>query len=176
MRKHRISAGFLLSALLLTGCGAGNTPAAEESSAPAETAVPSEKILVTLGDSISAGYGLESPETERYSALLKTMLEAHDGCTWQDCNYAVSGDDSTDLIERLNNGRAVRLPAADAIVLYIGANNLLGIYTGYLKDLADSNQSTGTGTDSTAQIPEIPASQDREAVVQELDAQTDASL
>ena len=176
MKKHRITAGFLLPALLLTGCGGSVSPAESSESEAAQTTVPEEKILVTLGDSISAGYGLDTPETERYSALLKDMLEAHDNCKWQDCNYAVSGDDSSDLIERLNTGRAVRLPAADAIVLYIGANNVLGVYTGFLKELTESVQ-TGTTTDSendaAAQIPEI---QDREAVLQELDAQTDANL
>mgnify|MGYP002626426528 CR=1 FL=1 len=116
--------------LLLSGCTAEQA----ESSEIAET-VPVEKHLVVLGDSISAGYGLEDTDSERYSVLLTDMLNQQDEAEWKEYNYALSGDDSSDLLYRLEVGRAVRLPSADTIIICIGANNLLGVYTDYLESL-----------------------------------------
>ena len=80
MKVLRKCTAFLTAALLLTGCGAAKTPDSESSS---ESAVQSvEKTLVTLGDSISFGYGLDDVTTERYSALLKNQLESRDKITW----------------------------------------------------------------------------------------------
>lgn len=118
--------------LAIAGCAGAAESSAELSSVP-ET--PMAYRLVTLGDSISYGFGLEDPPKQRYSAILAEKLTERDGAVWSDENYAVSGDDSTDLIGRLQDGRAVRLPSADVIVLNIGANNLLGVYTGYLREL-----------------------------------------
>ncbi len=128
-------------ALFLTACGG-----TESSVFSASDPVPTEKHMVILGDSISAGYGLESPVTDKYSTLLMNMLnENDDQIVWSEYNYAVSGDDTTDLIDRLESGRAVRLPSADTIIICIGANNLLGAYTNYLQSLigdADVTQMT----------------------------------
>ena len=135
MKVLRKCTAFLTAALLLTGCGAAKTPDSESSS---ESAVQSvEKTLVTLGDSISFGYGLDDVTTERYSALLKNQLESRDKITWNDYNYAVSGDNSSQLIHKLNNGRALHAPSADVIILYIGANNLLGAYGDYIIEKAE---------------------------------------
>lgn len=134
---HKILA-VLLSAAILTGCGAASSESVSES-AEGSSAVVTEKSLVTLGDSISAGYGLDDALSQRYSALLKDQLQARDNITWQDYNYAVSGDDSGDLVRNLNNGRALHAPSADTIILYIGANNLLGAYTDYFMNKAEEN-------------------------------------
>lgn len=109
------------AALALTCCACNDTNSSERSQTPAK---PEQKILVTLGDSIAAGYGLENAEETRYSALLTETL-TQESITWKDCNYAVSGDTAAQLMERLGNGRAVRLPSADAITISIGANNML---------------------------------------------------
>ena len=136
-KRYRFAAG-LLCTLLLTGCSAGASQDASESAAESSAAAV-EKSLVTLGDSISFGYGLDDPSTERYSVLLKEKLDSRDKITWTDSNYAVSGDDSGDLIRKLNNGRALHAPSADTIILYIGANNLLGAYSDYIMDMAEEN-------------------------------------
>lgn len=138
MKNNRIFALLSAAMLLLTGC-AGNTEesASQAENTPAETAVPVEKKLSTLGDSISYGLGMEDIDTQRYSAILKDHLEARDGVTWLDYNYALSGDDSSDLLHNLQNGRAMRLPSSDIIVMCIGANNLLGVYTDYAMEKAD---------------------------------------
>lgn len=136
-KRYRLAAG-LLGALLLTGCASGASQDSSESAGESSVAV-TEKSLVTLGDSISFGYGLEDPSSERYSALLKEKLDSRDNIIWNDYNYAVSGDDSGDLIRKLNNGRALHAPSADAIILYIGANNLLGAYSDYIMNFAEEN-------------------------------------
>lgn len=134
MKSIRKLAALSAAAMLLTGCGSS---ADSENSTVTTSARPAVHNLVTLGDSISAGYGLEHPETERYSALLTADLEKRSSSDWNDYNYAVSGDDSSDLIKRLENGRALHLPTAESIVICIGANNLLGVYAGYVQDMAE---------------------------------------
>lgn len=109
------------TALSLTCCGCNDASSNEHTQAATKS---EQKILVALGDSIAAGYGLENAEETRYSALLTESL-AQENITWRDCNYAVSGDTAAQLMERLNNGRAVRLPSADVITISIGANNML---------------------------------------------------
>lgn len=114
-----VCTGWIL-ALTCTGCG--NSDSVPESIT--DTQVPQKRIMVTLGDSIAEGYGLTEPETTRYSALLTEALNDQD-TIWEDYNYAVSGDTSTQMLQRLENGRAVRLPSADVITVCIGANHLL---------------------------------------------------
>ncbi len=137
MKFNHLAAMALSAGMLITGCGKQDTSQNTEKPAESSAAAPSGLNLVTLGDSISFGYGLESPDTERYSALLSNMLEQNDNRKWNDYNYAVSGDDSSDLLKRLNNGKAIRLPSADVIVICIGANNLLGVFTSYLEESAE---------------------------------------
>ena len=125
--NQKITSLLAVSALSLSGCS--DSSSVQESSAKSNKI--ETKYCVTLGDSISAGYGLTDAEHERYTTLLTEKLKSTKE-KWVDCNYAVSGDDSTDLIKRLHDGKAVRLPAADMILLYIGANNTLGPYSEYL--------------------------------------------
>ena len=137
MKRYQILSAAAALCLLLTGCGknAGNSSA--DASSETKPAQPSGMNMVTLGDSISYGYGLDDPNTERYSALLTAKLEQSDNRKWNDYNYAVSGDDSSDLLKRLNDGKAVRLPSADAIVICIGANNMLGVLEDYFMEAAE---------------------------------------
>ena len=139
MHAVRLISVVLTAGCLLAGCRSDQSAAPVLQTEPetevtvTETTVPRICNLVTLGDSISAGYGLERPETQRYSALLTQKLAAASGVSWNDYNYAVSGDDSSDLIGLLREGTAEKLESADLICLYIGANNLLGPYTDYLQ-------------------------------------------
>ena len=127
----------------------------EETTTVTETTAPRIRNLVTLGDSISAGYGLEQPEAQRYSALLVQKLAQADGISWNDYNYAVSGDDSSDLMKLLQDGTASALSDADLICLYIGANNLLGPYTDYLKSAAQVFQKPESGNGAASWIGQI---------------------
>lgn len=138
MKRYNKALAVLLSAVFLSGCGSVVSESVPDSSEASSAAV-TEKSLVILGDSISVGYSLDDPVSERYSAYLTQKLHSRDNITWNEYNYAVSGDDSSDLIRKLNNGRALHAPSADAIVLYIGANNLLGAYTDYAIGKAEEN-------------------------------------
>lgn len=131
-------------ALLLSAAACG---AQENSTAGTDSAItPETKRLVTIGDSIAAGYGLDDPETQRYSALLAEAL-TDESTVWEEYNYAVSGDTSTQMLERLENGRAVRLPSADVITVCIGANHLLqpfvSFYGNWLAEGASSSSALG---------------------------------
>ena len=120
---------ILLTFLAVTSVFLNGCTAEESSNITVSTQETDTRYMVTLGDSIAAGFGLQSPDTERFSAIVEKKL----GEQWNDYNYAVSGDDSTDLLKRLNDGRAVRLPAADIIVIDIGSNNFLKPYGDYLQ-------------------------------------------
>ncbi|MBQ7152592.1 MAG: SGNH/GDSL hydrolase family protein [Clostridia bacterium] len=88
---------------------------------------------VTLGDSIAAGFGLERPADGRFSALLCEDLSQSGQKTWADRNFGMSGDDTSDLLRRLGNeGFAKGLTDADLVVVCIGANNILQVYTPFL--------------------------------------------
>lgn len=102
--------------------------------------------MVTLGDSIAAGYGLESPEEQRYSALLAQQL-TDETVIWQDYNYAVSGDTADEMLKRLENGRAVRLPSADVITISIGANHMLQPFAAFYGVWLSEDLKASAGTE-----------------------------
>lgn len=81
-------------------------------------------VYVALGDSIAYGYGLIDFDSERYSAIIDSKLSETENYT--SFNYAVNGDDSTDLINLIKSGGAPELKYADLITISIGANNVLG--------------------------------------------------
>lgn len=126
--------------LVLTCCACNDTNSQEQSQT--ET-ISEQRSFVTLGDSIAAGYGLEDAENTRYSALITKALST-ESMTWKDYNYAVSGDTAAQLMERLNNGRAVRLPSADTIVISIGANNMLQPFGEFYGVWLQNPQNTAT--------------------------------
>ena len=141
--KKKLTAVLLAAGMLLTGCADKTESSVQESSAAEITAITTttepesnRKRMVILGDSISAGYGLDDTDSERYGVLLREKLNKDAGAMlWEENNYAISGDDSSDLLYRLEVGRAVRLPSADIIIICIGANNMLGAYTDYAQEL-----------------------------------------
>lgn len=103
-------------------------PTSTETEEPVELEEPMDdsRVLYALGDSIASGYALRSPYTERYSALLIAALSERDGLSWEERNFAVAGDTSTDLLNRLRSGQVTGLEEADEITVCIGANNVLG--------------------------------------------------
>ncbi len=186
---------LLCSAMLLTGCTAVPKPETPEESAPETAAAVSteppaetepvpaeERSLVTLGDSIAFGYGMEDLDTQRYSAIVSKALTARDGISWHDYNYALSGDDSSDLLWRLQKGRAKYLPSSDMIIINIGSNNLLGVYEDYVRDQVDFDEDDIDLESLTdEQIAEMQkqvedAFADEETVRQELETRIDENL
>ncbi len=192
MKRNRVLSVVCGALLLLTGCAdsaaggktdstpATTAPSAESPAVTTEPALPEERSLVTLGDSIAFGYGMEDPDTERYSAIVSAALSERDGISWHDYNYALSGDDSSDLLWRLDRGRAKFLPSSDIIILNIGSNNLLGVYSDFIKDKIDY-EDIDMDSLTDEQIMQLQteledALADEEAVRKEIAERTDAKL
>ncbi|MBQ5838238.1 MAG: SGNH/GDSL hydrolase family protein [Clostridia bacterium] len=87
--------------------------------------VPSGSFkAVVLGDSIARGYGLESPESMRFSALLEKSL----AMVYEDieiANYGVDGRTGEELIDFVKNEPPKELADCDCIIISIGGNNIL---------------------------------------------------
>jgi acyl-CoA thioesterase-1 len=77
------------------------------------------RTIVFFGDSLTAGYGLESPAAEAYPALIGQKLAAA-GLPWRVVNAGLSGDTSAGGERRLD--WVLRQPV-DIFVLALGAND-----------------------------------------------------
>lgn len=99
----------------------------EESEPENPSEPPSQEVFgdafcyVAIGDSICRGYGLDDPETQRYSSLIGKQT----GCTVY--NYGVDGQTGEELITFLREGKAEALSQADVVSVSIGGNNLLHV-------------------------------------------------
>lgn len=100
-RKPRISVALALAAILLCG---------------GTQAVPTRVILI-LGDSITAGYGLDPDES--FPALLQKKIDAR-GWKFRVVNAGQSGDTSASGLARLDWLLKNRV---DVLVLELGAND-----------------------------------------------------
>jgi len=85
----------------------------------ATKADPSETVIVALGDSLTAGYGL--PQDQSFPAQLEAVLKAN-GQNVRVVNAGVSGDTATAALQRLDWA----LPDdADAVIVELGGNDAL---------------------------------------------------
>jgi acyl-CoA thioesterase-1 len=121
-----LSRGFLLFCML--GTGMGCTPQAAEHPSPkapedpprkeaAPTTHPDPPLVAFLGDSLTAGLGLEAEEA--YPARVQTLLEQR-GRWIRIVNAGVSGDTSSGALARLD--WVLRLKPS-ILVVAIGAND-----------------------------------------------------
>lgn len=123
---------LLLTALIYQGCeGQGEKSSVEK---PAEKRVTVQKdqmpttTIVALGDSLTAGYGVELEDS--YPSLLQRKLEA-DGYAVRVVNAGVSGETSSGTLSRLD---WILSQKPDIVILVIGANDgLRGIDTGLVE-------------------------------------------
>lgn len=93
--------------------------ASKVSEAPHETHHTTTPVVVFLGTSLTAGYGL--PESQAFPALIQQRIDAAD-LDYRVVNAGVSGDTSAGGLRRLD--WLLRLPIA-AFVLELGANDML---------------------------------------------------
>jgi acyl-CoA thioesterase-1 len=111
--------------LALAGCGAGEaTPAAEngraaQPAAARDSATDELPVVLFLGTSLSAGYGL-APE-QAFPALLQRRID-DEGLDFRVVNAGVSGDTSAGGLRRLD--WLLRQPVA-VLVVELGANDML---------------------------------------------------
>jgi acyl-CoA thioesterase-1 len=125
-RTLSIAVLFLLPALTaVTACGPGDepaavaaAPAARPASAPAvSTAVHAEPVVVFLGDSLTAGYGLEGDQA--YPILVGESLEKA-GHPVRVVNAGVSGDTTAGGLARLD---WLLSQKPDVVVVGLGGND-----------------------------------------------------
>jgi acyl-CoA thioesterase-1 len=119
-------------ALWLTGCGSSEKPAvpvAENrapaplpgSAQPVTQADDKRPLIVTFGDSISAGFGVEQGKS--YPDDLQRLIDKA-GFSYRVLNLGVSGDTTTDGVERLSS--VIATHPAIVIVEFGGNDGLRG--------------------------------------------------
>ena len=92
----------------------------------------SMKQVLFFGDSLTAGYGLGSPQTQSLPALLSERAIS-DGNAFHFINAGISGDTTASALIRLP--KLLQLPS-DIIVVALGANDML---RGYPADTLATN-------------------------------------
>lgn len=142
---------FLLLGVLISCAGEEDAPVPMEETAvetdPApETDTVELPVLVSLGDSIARGFGLDEPSKEAYITVVSEHLPAIA------YNFGVDGQDSTELVSYITGQPSVReaLADADSVTVSIGANNFLGdafTFLGIYNDFK-TNPSTTYTTES----------------------------
>jgi acyl-CoA thioesterase-1 len=119
--------------LLVWGCGGDQEPV----DGRPRPATPVKEIMGTIaavGDSLTAGYGVD--ESEAYPALLEAKLLA-DGYPFKVINAGVSGETSSGTLSRINWVISSLKP--DIVILETGANDgLRGIDPEVLAENLDS--------------------------------------
>ena len=110
----RVFIGVLLIAVALAGC---DNPPQETSPPPAAPTSAGAGTIVCMGDSLTAGYGVE--EAEAYPALLENRLQA-EGFRYRVVNAGVSGETSSGALSRLDWMLTLD---PDIVILETGAND-----------------------------------------------------
>lgn len=122
--------------------------------------------FVIFGDSIAAGYGLDEDEYN-YGEICADYYGSEVE------NYAVSGDDTEDLLEVLSGLDAAqkkKVSEAGVIVISIGGNDMLGYASKYLINYAAKKGFLNEGY-TIADIPENPSVSDLSKYVNILGAE-----
>ncbi|MBU0676129.1 MAG: arylesterase [Proteobacteria bacterium] len=113
--KQVILVGLLFCQILaLVGC---ERKATELPQSPTSPSVNYDGTIVAMGDSLTAGLGVE--EAEAYPALLDQLLRKQ-GLNWRVINAGVSGETSSGALERT---KWVLSFAPDVVILETGAND-----------------------------------------------------
>lgn len=140
--------------------------------------IPVPPVMLFLGDSIAAGYGLEGYsdddlyKCDSYANILcsKYSSELEGECGHKMMNESVSGAESGELLELIESGKLdAELKKADAVVVSIGGNDLLGIMLGLLDKLGYDAE---TGAFDLGNVNLIQAA----SMVTSMDAEVDETL
>ena len=104
----------LLFILVLPGCEAQEKPSGATPLPPARVY---EGTIIALGDSLTAGLGVE--EEEAYPAVLEAKLQ-QGGYNWQVINAGISGETSSGALTRIE---WIIAQKPDIVILETGAND-----------------------------------------------------
>lgn len=131
--KHRCKLFFALLVVAILGHGCDNR---NETSAPVNEKTvrqPPQKRIVALGDSLTAGMGVDPRRS--YPALVEKRLE-RDGHDFRVVNAGVSGETSSGTLSRLD---WILAQEPKIVILEIGANDgLRGIDTAHVENNIDA--------------------------------------
>lgn len=105
---------WLAFGLLVIGLGGGL------STATAQNANGGKKRIVVLGDSITAGYGLDGGTSEAYPALIQKKIDEA-GLAYTVANAGVSGDTTAGGLRRVD--WALGAQGADILLVALGGND-----------------------------------------------------
>jgi acyl-CoA thioesterase-1 len=118
-----IARASLLIALLLPACGSGGGPAraarGDSSAAPPAGAADARPVILFLGTSLTAGYGL-GDQSLAYPALIQAKLDSA-GRRFRVVNAGLSGESSAGALDRID-WLLSRDPVA-VLVVETGAND-----------------------------------------------------
>jgi acyl-CoA thioesterase-1 len=121
-RLARIGAAAAWIAFAGAGCDAGGEPAGASAAAvhgAVDAPARERPVVLFLGDSLTAGYGLTAEEA--FPALVQERIDA-EGLGYRVVNAGVSGDTSAGGLRRID--WLLRQPVA-VLVLGLGANDML---------------------------------------------------
>ena len=126
-RLAAVASLAIAAAIALTACGGSKTQTANkppEQSAPRRPAPPADTrpVIVAFGDSLTAGFGAEPGQS--YPDFLQKELDRA-GLAWRVANEGVSGDTTTDALNRLSEVLADNPRVA--IVEFGGNDGLRGL-------------------------------------------------
>lgn len=131
MISFRLYTALAFSVLLLAGCGdepeapsaSPESPqpaaAAPSGTSPARASADARATVLFLGDSITAGYGLDDPARQAFPALLQQRIDSL-GWDFRVVNAGLSGETSSGGRRRL--GWLLRQPV-DVLVVELGGND-----------------------------------------------------
>jgi acyl-CoA thioesterase-1 len=131
MRIVTLFGGLIASLLVLGACGSPPSPTPEPSPGAAREALqPSQPnlapdkrpVIVAFGDSLTAGFGADTGSS--YPDFLQRELDRR-GFRYRVANAGISGETTTDALERLKTVTALK-PAV-AIVEFGGNDGLRGL-------------------------------------------------
>ena len=89
---------------------------------PAAPATPAPRVILFLGDSLTAGYGLDDASSQAFPALIERRLrEAGRGGEFTVVNAGVSGDTTAGGLRRIDWLLSRRAP--DVFILELGGND-----------------------------------------------------
>lgn len=112
---------ILIGAAAFASCSSHPSESSEPPASTAASKAPAKSLpkIVAFGDSLTAGYGLDPPES--YPSLLQKRLDA-DGFRYEVVNAGVSGDTSAGGVRRIDWAMDgdVRI-----VIVELGANDIL---------------------------------------------------
>lgn len=113
-RTIRTMIAITFVGLAMIGC---DNPPPEAAAPSPPAAVSPQSVIVCMGDSLTAGYGVD--EAQAYPALLETRLR-ETGFRYQVINAGVSGETSSGALSRLDWMLTLE---PDIVILETGAND-----------------------------------------------------